>query len=197
MFCLSTDVSRLRRPRAELERDASDALDLGRAIDHRVDGLVDAVDATLLLRLTVVDAAGQLAHDDQIEPAHELGLERRRVFETREDAHRTQVGEEFVVAAQQEQRVLRALRQRLCRRIAEGRRCRKGSPRCARRARASLGGSAGSRRAPARRRRRAPSTHRDVGTNVRAAPSTAARVTSGPMPSPGRTATVSFIGTES
>ncbi len=97
----------------QLERDPGDALDLRRAIDHRVNRLLDAVDAALFLWPAVVDAAGQLAHHHQIETAHDLGAQRRGFFQTREDAHGTQISVELVIPTQDEERVLGTLFQRL------------------------------------------------------------------------------------
>jgi hypothetical protein len=96
-----------------VESDARDSLDLGRAVDHRVDGLVDAVDGTLLFRPAIIDAAGQFTHDHEIEAGDELWAQRRGILEAREDSHRTKVGIQLEISAQQKERVLGPLDERL------------------------------------------------------------------------------------
>ena len=56
----------------KLEAGAHDAFDLGCAIDHRVNRDLDAVVIQPRLLLTEINAAGQLAHHDEIEPAHQF-----------------------------------------------------------------------------------------------------------------------------
>src|SRR5580698_4230994 len=90
----------LASPTRDRKGDAGDALDLRRAIDHRIDCLVDAVNATLLFRSPVIDAAGELAQHEQIESAHDLRPQRRSAFQARKDAHGTQVSEQLVIPAQ-------------------------------------------------------------------------------------------------
>ena len=68
---LSTEVTCLRRVRASSKAKRSDALDLEVAVDQRVARGQHAVFALEALRAEV-QPAGQLAHDDQVHPAHEL-----------------------------------------------------------------------------------------------------------------------------
>ena len=110
---MSTDVRLLAARAREFEADARDAFDLGRAVDHRVDRFFHAVDGALLLRRAEVDAAGQFAHDHEIETAHELGLQGRRILEPGKHPDRAQVRVQLVVAPQQKERVFRTLRERL------------------------------------------------------------------------------------
>ena len=80
MFCLSTEVKLLAARPREIQGDARDALDLGRAIDHRVHRLLHAVYDSLLFGLAEIDAAGQLAHDDEIDrPARARAAATRRL----------------------------------------------------------------------------------------------------------------------
>ena len=58
--------------------EAGDALNLGAAVGLRVHGEARAV---VLLAVAKVDAAGELAHDDEVGAAADLGLERRAVDE--------------------------------------------------------------------------------------------------------------------
>src|SRR5579863_7677473 len=66
----------LRALLRQLEADAHDALDLGFAVDFRVDADPAAVGARLdAARLAEINPARQFAHDHQIEPGDEFGLE--------------------------------------------------------------------------------------------------------------------------
>ena len=65
-----------------------------------------------LLALAEVDAAGQLADDEQVDAVEQLRPERRRGHERRVDRDRAQVGVQPEPAAQGEQRLLRADRRR-------------------------------------------------------------------------------------
>ena len=97
------------KPR-ELEGDGGDALDLVGLVDLGVDGALLAVPQILdLLRLAEIDAAGQLAHDHDVEAVDAVALERGGVGERRVADGRTEIGEELEVLAQAQKAGLRAL----------------------------------------------------------------------------------------
>ena len=73
-FALSTLVTWPRRRRGELEAPAEDAVDLVGAVAAGVEGAVAVVPA-----VAEVEAAGQLAHDQEVEALDELGPQRRLV----------------------------------------------------------------------------------------------------------------------
>jgi hypothetical protein len=61
----------------ELEGDGGDTLDLVGLVDLRVDGALLAVAEILdLFRLAEIDAAGQLAHDHDVEAVDAITLQR-------------------------------------------------------------------------------------------------------------------------
>src|SRR5262249_9525358 len=64
------------------------------------------------LGLTEIDVAGQLAHDEDVQPRDHFGPERRGGSELRKDLRRTQVREQAERLAQSEDRLLRTLRAR-------------------------------------------------------------------------------------
>jgi hypothetical protein len=60
----------------QIEGDACDAVDLGRGVDLRVDGaLLAGFERHDFLRLAEIDAARQLAHDQDIEALDQFALE--------------------------------------------------------------------------------------------------------------------------
>ena len=80
----------------QLEGDARNALDLERVVDLRVDAALLAVaEVDDLLRLAEIDAAGQLAHDQDVEALDDLLLQRGRGGERRVADGGAQIGEEF------------------------------------------------------------------------------------------------------
>ncbi len=87
----------------ELEADARDPLDLALGVDAGVVRGV-AVEAAV----AEVDAAGQLAHDQQVGALDPLALERARVEQRRAGPDRAQVGEQPEALAQAEQPLLGA-----------------------------------------------------------------------------------------
>ena len=92
----------------EIEGDAGDALDFEGVVDLGVDGALLAVaEIEDLLRLAEIDAAGQLAHDHDVEPLDHVALQRRRVGERRITDRGTQIGVEAEVLAQAQQARLR------------------------------------------------------------------------------------------
>ena len=94
----------------EVEGDAGDALDLVRRVDLRVDGaLLAGFERDDLLRLAEIDAARELAHDDDVEPLDDLALERRGVGEGRVADRRPEIGEQAEILAQAQEPGLRAL----------------------------------------------------------------------------------------
>ena len=99
-------VDRERRVAREcdLRGDARDALDLLDAVDHRVPGDVLVGRDALLLVRTKVDAADELAHDDDVHALRDGRLE-RRVGEQRvgREVRRADVGVEAERLAQREQ----------------------------------------------------------------------------------------------
>ena len=91
----------------EFEGDASDAQDLMSRVDEGVDPAALAAAGILYAaRLTEVDAAGQFAHDHDVEARDDIGLERRGVREGGIDHSRAQVGEEFHLLAQAQEGAL-------------------------------------------------------------------------------------------
>ena len=88
----------------QLEGDAGDALDLERVVDLRVDAALLAVaEIDDLLRLAEIDAAGELAHDQDVEAFDHLLLQRRGGGERRIADRRPQIGEQLQVLAQPQQ----------------------------------------------------------------------------------------------
>ncbi len=85
------------------EAPLGQALDLGQGVGARVEGAVP-----LATPLAEVDAAGQLAHHQQVGPLDALAPQRARVVERRPGAHGPQVGVEAEPRAQPEQALLRA-----------------------------------------------------------------------------------------
>src|SRR5579872_2599176 len=80
------------RPR-QFEADAGDALDLVGVVDLGVDGAFLAVaEIGDGFRLAEIDAAGQFAQDDDVEPFDRLALETRSVGQRRIDDGRADVG---------------------------------------------------------------------------------------------------------
>ena len=61
------------------------------------------------LRLAEIDVAGQLAHDQDVQPRDHLGPQRRCVRQFRVDLRRAQVGEQAEFLAQAEDRLLGTL----------------------------------------------------------------------------------------
>ncbi len=89
--------------------DADDAFDLMLGIDHGVETLALAtLQGAHPARLAEVDVAGQLAHDEDIEPGDDLGLEGRGLRQLRIEDGRAQVGEEPQAGTQPQQPLLRA-----------------------------------------------------------------------------------------
>ena len=91
------------RPR-QLEGGGGDPLDLVGVVDLGVDGALLAVaEVADLLRLAEIDAAGQLAEDEDVEPLDQLALQRRRIGQRRVADRRPEVGEEAEVLPEPEQ----------------------------------------------------------------------------------------------
>ena len=107
---MSTEHRLLAALARRLEGDLRDAPDLAFGVVHRVEALALAagqrVDAA---RLAEVDVAGQLAHDQDVEPGDHFGLERGGLGELGIHLRRAQVGEQAELLAQAENRLLRAL----------------------------------------------------------------------------------------
>ena len=94
----------------KLEGDSGDALDLVGLVDLRVDGALLAVTKILdLLRLAEIDAAGQLAHDHDVEAVDAVALQRGGVGERRVADRRAEIGEELEILAQAQQACFGAL----------------------------------------------------------------------------------------
>ena len=68
MFALSTEVSSLARVACQFESDAEQASDLDLVVDQRVDRLTPVAALRALARLAEIDAPGQLADHDQVDP---------------------------------------------------------------------------------------------------------------------------------
>ena len=97
----SIEQTRFAADAGELEGDGGDALDLEGVVDLGVDGALLAVaEVGDRLRLAEVDAAGQLADDEDVEALDQLALERGEVGERVEALGRAEVGEELEVLAQ-------------------------------------------------------------------------------------------------
>ena len=109
-FALSTDVTFFLRPRARVERSLHDAANFLLAVDQRVDRLATGRSLPALARLAEVDAAGELADDEDVDAAHDLGLQRRRVEQRLDRLHRTEVREQAERLPDGEQRLLRDAR---------------------------------------------------------------------------------------
>ena len=107
----SIEVTLLRALARQLEGDARDALDLVGVVDLGVDGALLAVaEIGDGLGLAEIDAAGELAQDDDVEPVHHLALEARGFRQRRIADRRADVGEERELLAQPQQRRLRPQR---------------------------------------------------------------------------------------
>ena len=88
----------------QLESHGGDALDLVGVVDLGVDGALLAIaEVDDLLRLAEIDAAGQLAHDHDVEAFDDLTLERRSVGQRRIAYGGPQIGEETEILAQAQQ----------------------------------------------------------------------------------------------
>ncbi len=88
----------------QLEGDARDALDLERVVDLRVDAALLAVaEVDDLLGLAEIDAAGELAHDEDVEALDHFLLQRGGCGERRVADGWAQIGEQLEVLAQAEQ----------------------------------------------------------------------------------------------
>ena len=93
----------------QFEGDAGDALDLERVVDLRVDAALLAVaEIDDLLRLAEIDAAGQLAHDQDVEAFDHLLLQRGGGGERRIADGGAEIGEKLQVLAQPQQAGFRA-----------------------------------------------------------------------------------------
>ena len=74
-----------------LKREPGDALDLGHGVVFKIPGaLVTILDLRLAL-LAEVDAADELAHDDEVSALDKLGLQRRVLDERVGDLHGAQI----------------------------------------------------------------------------------------------------------
>ena len=94
----------------EVEGDRGDALDLVGVVDLRVDGALLAVaEIGDGLGLAEIDAAGQLAHDHDVEAVDPVALERGGVGESGIADRRPEIGEQLKILAQPEQPGLGAL----------------------------------------------------------------------------------------
>ena len=102
-FALSTEVTFPRRPAAARKPHSASALDLGERVDAGVEGAVGLAPA-----LAEVEAAGELAHHQQVGALDALAAQRAGVVERRPRAHRAQVGVEAEARAQAEQPLLGA-----------------------------------------------------------------------------------------
>ena len=183
-LALSTDVTRLR---AASKAGARDPLDLGRVVEALI-----ARGGLAARLLAEVDAAGQLAHHEQVGALDDLALERAGVVERLQRPDGPQVGVEAEPLAQAEQPLLGArlvgvggVPLRAADRGRAARRRRLGRRRASRRSARCRG------RRSTRRRRRAPrirSPRRRRGRGV------AAPRISGPMPSPGSVTMRAAIG---
>ena len=96
-------MTRPSRAAGGLEGDPGDALDLVAGVDAGVQRRV-----RLAPLLAEVDAAGELAHDEDVGALDDLGAQRARVDERRARADGPEVGKEAEALAQTEEALLRA-----------------------------------------------------------------------------------------
>ena len=97
-------AAQLRR----LERELCDALDFGHGIVFEIPcPLVAVLDLRLAL-LAEVDAADQLAHDDEVSALDKLGLQRRILDERVSDLHGTQIRVKAETLPKTQNRLFRA-----------------------------------------------------------------------------------------
>ena len=98
---LSIETTLLAAAHGEAARDARDALDFR----HRVGAQVAGAHGIALL-FAEVDAAGELAHEDEIHAVEYFRLEHRGVAQRRMQLHGTQIGVHAELAAQAQQALL-------------------------------------------------------------------------------------------
>jgi hypothetical protein len=92
----------------DLEADADDAADLVLGVEAGVDGAAALLGFPDLLGRGEVGAAGQLADEDEVDVADDLGFEVRAAEERREGPGGSDVGEEAEVFAEAEDGLLGA-----------------------------------------------------------------------------------------
>jgi len=98
----------LAAPARRLEGHPADAGDLDLVVHHRVARLALAADDAHPARLAEVQAAGQLAHHQQVDAVDDLGAQRRGLDQRREHAGGTQVGVQAQLLADAQQALLGA-----------------------------------------------------------------------------------------
>ena len=91
-----------------LECETCDALHLGDGVVLHVPRTLRTVHLLGLALLSEVDAADQLAHDDEVDTAHEFQLQRRVLDQCVRDLHGAQVRIETEPLAESQNRTLRA-----------------------------------------------------------------------------------------
>src|SRR5207249_11638509 len=84
-----------------------DALDLGFAVAHRVQGVAVAGWPFGLAGLAKVDAAQKLAHDQNVSSVDHLRAQRRTIFQSGEANRWAQVGEDSQLPAKTQQAAFR------------------------------------------------------------------------------------------
>ena len=104
-----------RRPLRGAEGDVGHTLDFTHGVDALVGGALGGASAR-----AEVEAAGELAHDEQVHAFHRLALQRRAVGERRVHAGGAQVGVEVHCLANGEQALFRAARASVPLRAAHG-----------------------------------------------------------------------------
>ena len=82
-------------------------LDFSTGVQHRI---VGAVTVAHFLTLAEVDAAGQFAHEEDIDTLNQVGTQRHMFGQRRVDAHRSQVGEQAEVLPHLQQTLFRTNR---------------------------------------------------------------------------------------
>ncbi len=88
----------------DVEGHPGDAPDLGLLVDQGIDPLALAVVQGLhAARLAEVDAAGELAHDHDVQPGHHLGAQGGCTGQLRVEDGRAQIGEQVQAGAQPQQ----------------------------------------------------------------------------------------------
>ncbi len=96
----------------QLERQLNDALDLRARVPQGVDGRLDSIVLLASLRTAEVEAAGELAQDQDVGAGADLGTQRRRRVERGVGGDGAQVGEQLERRPQAEERVLGPRRRR-------------------------------------------------------------------------------------
>ena len=98
-----------------LEADLGDAADFRLGVEHGVVALALAARIVApTARLAEINVAGQLADDQQIQPRHDFGFQRRCMHQLRIQHGRAQIGKQAELLADAQDALLGTLRSRQC-----------------------------------------------------------------------------------